>query len=252
MLYKVPNAHRNQSVTQICEADVKASSLYVRADDAAMAKDNQLSNHLYHSLANPEIPLSNLQLCFRPSGNVATGVDIMPTFIGEIQDQFALQRIKWIKVILTPQMYLGIGPSSVSGNDSIHPILHYINDDGTSAKTLRPDGLILSIMSIEDAQRLNGYGQRFFDGPIEFKINPNERFFPTNETQKQDKLYTSYRTWTRCGEVDPPSGGSSNNPASVYIPNDNFFFGFSNIPTDFKYTVNVIACVEYKHLKVTV
>ena len=187
---------------------------------------------MFGSIQSPSAS-NNLQQHFEDSANLGGCSQFRA-----LCDNFGWVRFKWIEVVLTPETYQALGPNSgqITDNQAQHPVLHYINDDGSSALSL---GTGISNINVADAEDLprHAYGTRVFDKPMVFRISPVEKL----TASKTSPNYSSYCTWADINS-DPITGGTQ------YIPVDGFYLGLSDAPEDFTVKVKVRACVVAKNM----
>jgi hypothetical protein len=221
-IWRTPSSWRNQTIQKICETN---TAYQVNVVPTA-AKIGNVTN-LFPSDGNG-LQFINLQQCFE-ANTAAGGTANYITEYVNLATVFRYVRFKWIKVTLTPLRWEGAQPSV---GEAEHPIIHYINDDGSAAQGLGPSQSYA--ISIVETLPAHQYGQRYFVDPLEFHISPITK----NPPDKESPNYSSYGTWSEAAVSQ----------GTTYVPNDNFYYGFSNVINGFRYSVKVSACVECKDL----
>jgi len=221
---------RNQTIQKIVETDDAIASIY---QDGFGGGTLNLSNRLFGTIQNPSGAQSNLQQHFEDTANLGGCSQFRA-----LCDNFGWVRFKWIEVVLTPETYQALGPNSgqITDNQAQHPVLHYINDDGSSALSLGNGLANIPIVDAEDLPR-HAYGTRVFDKPMVFRISPVEKL----TASKTSPNYSSHCTWANTNS-DPVTGGTQ------YIPVDGLYLGLTNIPADFTVKIKARACVVAKNM----
>lgn len=221
-IWKTPSAWHNQTIQKICETN----SVYQVNVVPTNAKIGNLTN-LFPADSNG-LQFINLQQCFE-EGAAAGGTANYITEYVNLQAVFRYVRFKWIKVTLTPLRWEGAQPSV---GEAEHPIIHYINDDGSAANGLGNANTFT--VAVAETLPAHQYGQRYFVEPLEFHISPVTK----NPPDTTSPNYYSYTTWAEAAIANGTS----------YVPNDNFYYGFTNVINGFRYAVKVTACIEAKDL----
>lgn len=219
-LYRTQNTLRDQTILKIVETKAERSVFY----GVDPSKINSVTN-LFQ--LNSSGTLINLQQCFEIGTDIGPS-NYMPEYVN-FAAAFRYVKFMWIKITLTPLKYDGTQPS-ISQDE--HPTLHYINDDGSAALGLVPS----NTYTIAKAETLPSrqYGTRYFNQPYEFKISTVTK----NATDKGAPNAYSMQTWCETAVAN----------GTEYVPADNFYYGFSNVPANFKYAIKVRACVVGKDL----
>jgi len=229
-LYQTPYSNANQTL-QITLVNEDDYDTYVEPSGYQFSKVDVLTNAIFFE----NIADRNLQQCFETIGTVPVMQDFRT-----LVDRFQWIRFKSIKVTLTPENYEGVGGDI--GQDS-HPILHVINDNASAAIALSTGDNPSPNYTVDAAQTLpkHQYTQYYFNKPLEFKINSVER----NDGSSADKNsvpYSSYTRWTKT------SGSNAAIRGTTFIPNDNFYFGFTDVPTGWQFKVKLTAVVTCKNI----
>jgi len=230
-LYRTPSAYQNQTIQKTVESSSLSNTrLYEQPSAFVPSKFNNVTNLLYQFTSLDPGQTINLQQCFQ------TTTQVVPEAIPEFRrlvETFRYIRFKWIKVTLIPHMYEAAGPQT---GQPEYPLLHYINDDGSASLGLgqQSNYPISACEALPDSQ----YGKVLFTKPVTFTINPVEKLTPS----KASPNYASYRRW-----IDTTTGGLGDE-GTVYIPNDSFYFGFTDIPTGWKFQTRIEACIVAKEI----
>ena len=220
-LYRTQNTLRDQTILKIVETKADRS-IYYSVDQA---KINNVTN--LFQLNSTGTPALNLQQCFEIGTDIG-GLNYIPEYVN-FAAAFRYVKFMWIKVTLTPLKYDGTQPSI---SDDEHPTLHYINDDGSAALGLVPSNTY-TIGKVETLPSRQ-YGTRYFNQPYEFTVSTISK----NATDKNSPNAFSMQTWCETAVAN----------GTEYVPVDNFYYGFTNVPANFKYAIKVRACVVGKDL----
>lgn len=224
-LYNVPVQY-NQTITKVVIND-DAYDTYLEPSAYSFSKVSNVTNALFFEGAADR----NLQQCFEEIGQLTVVNDFV-----QLRKMFRWCRFKWIRITLTPMNYEAAGTNT---GDPEHPILHVINDTGTSAIGLG----VKANYTIEEAQSLpaNAYSQHYFNKPLRFDISPY--FRTTTMYNPENKSFGYMPTWTPTNLPGQFTGGTN------YIPVDNFYFGFTDLPAGWTFKVKIEACVEARSIK---
>ncbi len=232
-IFKIPGTYKNQTI-QYCVNNETEFNTYVQPSDFATDKVDVVTNLMFPTLfLGTNTNDSNIQQCFENTGNPPVIQDFV-TF----RKLFAWSRFKWIRVTLIPENYMAVSTGeSTIGDTPTHPTLHVINDNGESALALGRN----SQYSVDDARTLPKYAytEHYFNKPHRFYINLVQR---NDVISTGVRPYTSAKTWV--------PQGSANFAGVQLIPVDNFYYGFTNVPTGFKFAVKLEACVVGKQLRI--
>lgn len=235
-IFTLPGTSRNQTIQYSVINESEYNVYFEPNDFTASTKVDRVTNFIYPSFIGGVN--NNLQICFE---NLQTP-PVMQDFV-TLRKMFAWTRFKWIRVTLIPEDYQAVSTGEATiGDTPTHPTLCVINDNGEAAQTLGPD----SNYSIDDARTLakHSYSEHYFNRPHRFYVNSVQMNQLTGTSAaKNIQPYASYKRWV----------GPSNNigqDGTQLIPNDNFYYGFTNIPDGFKFAVKLEACVVAKHLRI--
>lgn len=174
----------------------------------------------------------NLQQLFE--GNAVPTLNVFPAF-RKLREVFEWTRIEWIRVTFTPMNYEGAG---VAVGDPNHPIFQVVSDNGTSAIGLGNPSSILT--DVARGLPKQAYSQYYFNKPIEFYINPVEKL----GLEKGQNPYSTMNRWC------PPHASNPLLDGTDFIPNDSFYHGFVEAPTNFTYKIKVEAKIVCKQFKI--
>lgn len=201
----------------------------------AITKDGNLTNLIYYD-PGAGTTQYNLQQCFE-----GLTVPVVQDF-NTLCKLFDWVRFEWIRITLIPDSYEASGPDV---GEPEYPILHVINDNGTAAIGLS-SGSPTSTYTVDTAQTLptHQYKQYYFNKPQRFYINMVERLPYDSGNVKGATQYSTAKAWLPTAVTGTfPSG-------TQYIPNDNFYFGFSQVPGNFSYKVKLEAKVKFKQINI--
>lgn len=200
----------------------------------SQSKVGNLTNILYYEVGGTNLQY-NLQQCFE---------NLTPPVIQDFHTMtklFQWSRFEWIRVTLIPDSYEAAGPDV---GEPEYPLLHVINDNASGV--IGVNNTPGSSITIDVAQTLpnHQYKQYYFNKPIRFNINLVEKL-NLQQNPKNVNMYSSATRWA------PTMGGFSFNAGTEYIPNDNFYFGFSQVPANFSYKVKLEAKVKFKQMNIS-
>lgn len=229
-IFKLPGTSNNQTI-QYCVIQESEFNFY--KDPNVFQHQDRLSNLLQFTSDNQNS--RNLQQCFENFGTPP----VMQDFV-TFRKLFAWTRFKWIRITLVPENYQAVSTGEATiGDTPTHPTLHVINDNGEASQTLGQ----ANSYSVDDARSLakHQYSEHYFNKPYRFYINLVQR---NNTPDPKTPIYSSATRWCPIDASNDALSGTS------YIPNDNFYFGFSGVPAGFKYQVKIEACVIGKQLRI--
>lgn len=141
---------------------------------------------------------------------------------------FRYSRIKWLKITLIPEKWMAVTlTDQASGaEDGEKPRIHWINDNGDFALWQSANNV-----SVQEAETFGNrlYKSRQFTKTMSFYVKPYYRLGTAGST------YNSFARWTPNYSTLP-----------LFTTNTNLWFGFSNVPTGWKYKTIISACIAFK------
>ncbi len=158
------------------------------------------------------------------------------------KDLFRYVRVSKVVVKLIPETWTASSPDEAGplGIGGEKPKIHYINDSGqtadwiTSAPTVSNSSILLSTAESFGKTICK---EKQFTKPCVFNIKP---FW------KQQPLGNGYGTKTVNGYVSCNSWVPTGTLLDMTLPDGNFFFGFTNVPTGWKYRTEISYTVVFK------
>lgn len=160
---------------------------------------------------------------------------------------FRYRRLVSMSVRITPEVWsastLVDGAAAPFLRDGEKPSIHWVNDDGSFGQNVAvdPASNVVASVPIDEAEKQGRRVVRegLFTRPYNFKIKCYSRNPIPVESQSnlgsQPDVYRSYSKW--------------NINSNVQGPLANFWYGFTNVPPDFKYKVEIFYTVGFRQPK---